>query len=311
MKSPFKFKVKQKTKNKGQSFFALVSLPLVLCCSLLLPAVLQTASAAEPQTVLELKRATDTYFQNKNWTSFAASIELSFYKQDELKSRCTGTLLFDPLKKKLMMECSGQLNQPVFIFRNDDLNFLIYLPGMRHAWQGDMFQLEYSPEFDSHLKPLDLYRAVSPEAFSEEQAISAYGMRDGMEIEIAKPYEGSHYMARRLLLDYNGQVQNETFFTPDGTETTVVTRENFKKINNKFDTVNSRFYYAEQTSVTHPETGDQTILKMTNVTLNAGFPEDAWVVSMPEDVPLDPIYEGKPVILTPEQRADAKLAGEQ
>lgn len=278
---------------------------------LLLFIIGKTAPAAEPQTVLELKRATDTYFRNKNWTSFAAAIELTFYQKEELKSTCSGTLLFDPLKKKLIMECSGKLNQPVFVFRNDDLNFLLYLPGMRHAWQGDMFQLEYSPEFDSHLKPLDLYRAVSPEAFSEDQAISAYGMRDGMEIEIEKPYENTRYMARRLLLDFQGQVRNETFFTPDGTETTVVTRENFKQLDNPFDSINKVFYYAEQTSVFHPETGDKTVLKMTHVTLNQGFPEDVWVVSMPEDVPLDPLYEGKPVVLTPEQRADAKLAGEQ
>lgn len=272
---------------------------------------LQTSClASEPKTVLEVKQANDTYFKNKNWTPFAASIELSFYKQDQLKSTCTGTLLFDPLKKKLLMECSGKLNQTVFVFRNDDLNFLVYLPGMGQAWQGDMFQLEYSPEFDSHLKPLDLYRAVSPEAFSENQVVGAYGVSDGMEIEIAKPYQGTTYLARRLILDENAQVKNETFLAPDGVETTVVIRDSFERQKNKFDVINSRFFYAPQTTVIHPETGDKTILRMNNITLHERFPDDAWVVSMPESVPLNPIDEGKPVILTPEQAKDAKNSEE-
>lgn len=269
---------------------------------------LQTSHAAEPKTILEVKQATDNYFHNKNWTPFAASIELAFYKQDVLKDACSGTLLFDPLKKKLMMECFGKLGQPVFVFRNDDSNFLLYLPGMRNAWQGDMFQLEYSPEFDSHLKPLDLYRAVSPEPFSEDQVISAHGVSDGMEIEIEKPFENTRYLARRLILDGHGQVENETFLAPDRIETTVVTREDFKEMKNNFDSVNSRFYYATETTVIHPETGDKTILKMTNITLRENFPDDAWVVSMPEDVPLNPIDGGKPVFLTPEQLKDASAS---
>lgn len=276
----------------------------------LFPLLSTQGHTAELKTVLEVKQATDNYFHNKNWTPFAASIELSFYKQDTLRSTCTGTLLFDPLKKKLLMECFGRLGQPVFVFRNDDLNFLLYLPGMRNAWQGDMFQLEYSPEFDSHLKPLDLYRAVSPEAFSENQVIGAYGMSDGMELEIAKPYQGSSYLARRIILDEHGQVENETFLTPDGAETTVVVREGFNKIKNKLDAVNSKFYYAPETVVTHAETGDKTVLKMKNMTLHESFPDDAWVISMPEDVPLNPIEDGKPVFLTPEQAKDAHASQE-
>lgn len=282
----------------------------IILCSLFFAFAAHAVLAAEPKTILEVKRANAAYFKNKNWTPFAASIELSFYKQDILKSSCTGALLFDPLQKKLLMECFGALEKPVFVFRNDDLNFLVYLPGMGQAWQGDMFQLEYSPEFDSHLKPLDLYRAVSPEAFSENQVAAANGMSDGMELEIVKPYQSSNYLARRIILDDNGQVENETFFAPDGAATTVVIRDGFKKIKNKMDAVNSRFYYAEQTTVTHPENGDKTILRMKNITLHERFPDDAWVVSMPEDVPLNPIDEGKPVILTPEQEKDAKAAEE-
>lgn len=290
--------LKNKIKKQKPSF-CFVALVLFLLLS-------SQAFAAEPKTILEVEQATDNYFKNKNWTPFSASIELSFYKQDTLKSTCSGNLLFDPLRKKLLMECFGRLNQPVFVFKNDDLNFLIYLPGMRHAWQGDMFQLEYSPEFDSHLKPLDLYRAVSPEPFSERQVIGAYGVSDGIELEIAKPYQGSQYLARRLILDKKGQVDHETFLAPDGGETTVVTREEFKKIKNKFDSVNSRFYYAVKTSVSHPETGDKTVLVLKNITLYEQFPDDAWVISMPEDVPLDPVAEGKPVYLTEEQRALAE-----
>jgi len=269
-------------------------------CFLLFFLAPHTVFAAEPKTPFDVKQAANIYFKNKNWTPFAASIELSFYKNDELKSTCSGTLLFDPLKKKLLMECFGKLGQPVFVFRNDDLNFLLYLPSMRQAWQGDMFQLEYSPEFDSHLKPLDLYRAISPEAFSENQVVGAYGMSDGMELEIVKPYQATNYLARRIILDQRGQVKNETFLTPDGAELTVVVREGFKQLKNKWDAINSTFYYAPETAVTHAETGDKTILKMTSVTLHESFPEDAWVISMPEDVPLNPLDEGKPVFLTPE-----------
>ncbi len=280
--------------------FRLSALAAVIFFSFALP-----SQAAEPKTILEVKRAAGNYFKNKNWTPFAASIELSFYKQDALQSACTGTLLFDPLRKKLLMECFGESRQPVFIFRNDDLNFLLYLPGMRRAWHGDIFQLEYSTEFASHLKPLDLYRAVSPEAFSEKQVAGAYGMSDGMELEIVKPYEGHHYLARRLILDDKGQVQNETFLTPDGSVTTVVIRGGFKKIKNKLDAVNSKFYYAPQTTVAHPGTDDKTILKMKNITLYEAFPEEAWVVALPENVPLNPIDNGQPVFSTKEHAKDA------
>lgn len=282
----------------------------IILCYLFFALATHIVLAAESKTILDVKRATDTYFKNKNWTPFAASIELEFYKHDALKSTCSGNILFDPFKKKLLMECFGKLGQPVFVFRNDDIRFLLYLPGMRHAWQGDMFQLEYSTEFDSHLKPLDLYRAISPEPFSENQVIGAYGVSDGLELEIEKPYETIRYLARRMILNEHSQVENETFLTPDQSISTVVIREKFKKLKNKIDPVNSRFFYAEQTTVTHPETGDKTILKIKKVTLHPAFPDTAWVLSMPEDIPIDPIYEGKPVYLTEEQRKDALASGE-
>ena len=240
-----------------------------------------SAHASEPKTVLELKQATDTYFRNKNWTPFAASIRLSFYQQDEVKSHCYGTLLYDPLKKKLLMECFNGAGTPVFVFKNVDLNFLLYLPGIRKAWQGNIFELEYSLDFASHLRPLDLYRAVSPEAFSENQAVSAQGVSDGMEIEIAKPYQNRMYLARRLILNEKGQVKSEAFLTPDGAETTVVTREEFKKMKNQWDWISAQFFYAPQTAVIHPENGDKTLMEMKNLTLHGALPDEAWAVKIP------------------------------
>lgn len=245
--------------------------------------------AAEPKTVLELKQATDTFFRNKNWTPFAASIELLFYKANGAQSRCSGTLLFDPLRKKLLMDCMDESGLPVFVFKNDDLEFMLYMPGLNRAWFGNMYQLEYSLDFDSHLKPLDLYRAASPEPFSEDQAVSANGVGEGMEIEIAKPYQSIRYMARRIILNKHGQVEHETFLTPDGTATTVIVREKFKKMKNKFDRINTKFYYAPQTIVTHPETEDRTVMNISNVTLHHSFPDEAWEMEIPESVPIDEI----------------------
>ncbi len=240
--------------------------------------------SAEPKTILEVKQGTDIYFKNKNWTPFASEVELSFLKDDALQSSCSGTLLYDPLKKKLLMECYGKSGQLVFIFKNDDLHFLLYLPGMKQAWEGNIFELEYSPEFDSHLKPLDLYRAISPEPFSENQALNAYGVTDGMELEIAKPHQGKPYLARRLILNSKGQVMNETFLTPDGTETTVVIREKFENLPNQVDVLNSKFYFAPQTTVFHPETGDKTILAIKSVRLYDQLPSEAWKVLLPEEL---------------------------
>ncbi|HCM42371.1 MAG TPA: hypothetical protein DIS66_03535 [Candidatus Omnitrophica bacterium] len=277
-----RFKLRTSPKElRFTGFLALCFLSLVLASF--------PAAAAEPKTVLELKQATDTYFKNKNWTPFAASIELLFYKENGAQSRCTGTLLFDPLRKKLLMDCMGESGLPVFIFKNDDLEFMLYVPGMNRAWFGNMYELEYSPDFDSHLKPLDLYRAASPEPFSEDQAISANGVGEGMEIEIAKPYQTIRYMARRIILNHHGQVEHETFLTPDGTATTVIVREKFKKMKNKFDGINTRFYYAPQTILTHPETEDRTVMNISNVTLHAGFPDEAWEMEIPESVPIDEI----------------------
>lgn len=279
-KAPRRPEPKGGTQNTGLCSLAFVAAFLSFTCF---------AFAAEPKTVLELKQATDTFFRNKNWTPFAASIELLFYKANGAQSRCSGTLLFDPLRKKLLMDCMDESGLPVFVFKNDDLEFMLYMPGMNQAWFGNMYQLEYSPDFDSHLKPLDLYRAASPEPFAAEQAISANGVDEGMEIEIAKPYQTIQYMARRIILNKHGQVEHETFFTPDGTATTIIVREKFKKMKNKFDRINTKFYYAPQTIITHPETEDRTVVNISHVTLHASFPDEAWEIEIPESVPIDEI----------------------
>lgn len=250
--------------------------------------------AAEFKTVLEVKNATETYFRNKNWTPFAASIELVFYEEDAIQSRCSGALLFDPLRKKLLMECYGESGFPVFIFKNDDVHFVLYLPGREKAWAGDIFQLEYSDDFSGYLRPLDLYRAVSPEPFSEGQAIGAYGVNEGMELEIAKPYQGSRYLARRMIVNSRGQVEHESFMTPDGDIKTVVVREIFEKIKNKLDHLNTKFYYAPQTFVVHPETGHRTLLQIKKVVLYESFPDEAWTVRIPETISIESVRIKEP-----------------
>lgn len=245
--------------------------------------------SAEPKTADELKKATDAFFGNKNWTPFAASFDLYFYQENEKQNACSGALIFDPLRKKLLMDCFDESGQAVFVFKNDDLNFTLYLPGIARAWTGGIFELEYSDEFQSHLHPLDLYRAISPEPFEESQAISANGVYEGMEIEIAKPYGNSRYLARRIILNKHGQVEHETFFTPGGSITTVVIRELFQSMKNKYDTINSIFYFAPQTIVLHPEEGEKTVMNIKKVTLYEAFPDEAWELKLPDEVKAESI----------------------
>ena len=125
-----------------------------------------------------------------------------------------------------------------------------------------------------------------------------------MELEIEKPYQGRRYLARRLILNNRGQVKSETFFTPDGAESTVITREHFEKIKNKWDWLKSQFFYAPETSMMHPQNGDKTVMKMKNMTLHGALPDNAWTVTIPANVQIYSLKsaptKGGPQISAPE-----------
>ena len=97
-----------------------------------------------------------------SWIAFKAKVMLHFYQEEEEKASCFGRLLYDRLEEKVVLSCVDNRNKLLFTFKTSDRDFELYLPAMKNVYEGNIFSLSDSPEINSHLKPLDLYRALKP-----------------------------------------------------------------------------------------------------------------------------------------------------
>ncbi len=161
------------------------------------------------------------------WISLKAETEVLFITAENQTASCQGTLLYNRLDEALRLDCFNDKAILIFTFKTLDRDFELYLPARKSLYQGDIFSLEDSPAIESHLRALDLYRALKPMLIQEENT-SLDQAEDGLiSIQTNRPDDTPF---RQLTVSNQGDILSETYYAMDGNPSVEIKREDFQKI---------------------------------------------------------------------------------
>ncbi|MSR78131.1 MAG: hypothetical protein EXS63_07930 [Candidatus Omnitrophica bacterium] len=163
-----------------------------------------------------------------DWIAFKAHITLEASRIANPPASCEGELAYERLNEKMMLLCVGTKKDLLFAFKSEDKTFQFYQPASGVLYHGSIFDLEDDPQMNSHIQPLQLYRALKLNSISGKNA--RIESRRGRELTLT--VNGmSHqepYLKRRLIMTASGDVPVETYYRPDGKVDVAITRRSFK-----------------------------------------------------------------------------------
>ena len=166
-----------------------------------------------------------------HWTSLHGFLRMNFSTPQGKNADCRAELYYNRLEEQILLKGFRENRELVFIFQTDDKYFRLYLPKQKTEFQGTIFDLEDSPEIHSHLKALDLYRALKPWLVREENTALEKNVRGLTLLKIGPQ--------RQVWVNVQGDVLKEEYGA-EGKTKTIIERSDFKKINQDGK---EKFYY--------------------------------------------------------------------
>jgi hypothetical protein len=225
------------------SVFLLISLlgPLSIVCA-------APAPNAELEGILRKIEA-----RHYRWIAIQADVLLFFVGAGGSRAMCGGELLYQRLDERIFLSCVDSQQELVFTFRTLDRRFDLYLPAQNTVYHGSIFDLEDSPDIESHLKARDLYRALKPMAMDPRRtklertnaavtSLNVYGLRDGEED-----------LVRKLYLTPEGDVRGEIFYDAKGRSVTEIQRYDFRELRDHVGSYDS-VIFPKKITISSPET---------------------------------------------------------
>ncbi len=159
------------------------------------------------------------------WINLESRVKMNFKSQGGKSASCDADLLYDRLNEKILLKGFNALKKLLFAFRTDDRDFRLYLSSANTDFSGSIFDLEDSPAIHSHLKALDLYRALKPSAIPQNAKIETRP-DGGMRIEVA----GKTGLERELFASPAGDILKEIYYRKDGNVKAIIERGEFKPV---------------------------------------------------------------------------------
>ena len=160
-----------------------------------------------------------------SWINLQADLNMDFSTPQGKKASCRAELVYDRLNEKILLKGINEKKELLFVFKTDDRNFELYLPRQKTNFTGSIFDLEDSPAIHSHLKALDLYRALKPSVIAGEKT-SLYKAADGLtRLEV----KGPRGAMREIFADASGDAVKE-IYSKDGKPGTVLERLDFEQV---------------------------------------------------------------------------------
>ena len=163
-----------------------------------------------------------------NWIAMKADLHLYFLEGGH-RAACRAELAYQRLEERILLKGYNAKEELLFVFKTNDRNFEIYLPKQRKVYRGDIFTLEDSPDIESTLKPLDLYRALKPMAIPLPQTEIKNLEGGNISLRIMGMRQDKPYLARRILATKEGDVQVEIYYSFEEKPMTIIRRSNFKE----------------------------------------------------------------------------------
>ena len=227
-------------------------------------------------TLLKLLEA-----RNYRWIGIQSNVIFSFIAPGGSQAICGGELRYQRLDEKMLLVCSDQKGDLLFIFRTLDRRFDLYLPSQQTLYHGSIFDLQDSPEIESHLKLLDLYRALKPMTFNPRNAEIDNLTGATIILNIFSENAEPRYLTRKLYMTPQGDVIGEVYFSKEGKPVTEIRRQEILEIPTHHTAFPSIFFPKRVTLVS-PETGKNTAILFSKVKSVDVIEDVDWLFPVPE-----------------------------
>lgn len=160
------------------------------------------------------------------WTSLHGFLHMNFSTPQGKSAQCMAELYYNRLEEEIILKGFRGDKELLFIFETNDRDFRLYLPKQKTLFHGTIFDMEDSPDIHSHLKALDLYRALKPGLLRAENTAATESDHGLTLLETPQ---------RKVWVNITGDVLKESY-----SEKNTIERSNFKKISPEGKSV---FYY--------------------------------------------------------------------
>jgi hypothetical protein len=202
--------------------------------------------------------------RNFRWIAIRADVILFFVAPGTTRqAMCGGELVYQRLDERMLLSCHDQEKNPVFIFRTMDRRFDLYVPSQNTLYHGSVFDLEDSPEVESHLKPLDLFRALKPGMFDPKRTEVDNSSGISVSLNVFAENDRQRFLSRKAYLTPAGDVVGELFFDPEGQTMTEIQRYDFREISS--DGGFGPIIFPKKVTIVSPQTGKNTAIFLNNV----------------------------------------------
>jgi hypothetical protein len=219
----------------------------------------ETAPNAELEGILQKIES-----RHYRWIAIRADVLFFFAKANDSNTMCGGELLYQRLDERMMLVCADQQKNLAFVFRTFDRNFDLYLPSRNTVYHGSIFDMEDSPDIESHLKARDLYRALKPLAVDAGRARIERNNSLVTSLDVYGQRESEDKLVRKLYLTPEGDVRGELFYNAEGRPLTEIQRYDFRKLRGHAGAYDS-FIFPKKITITSPETKKGSAIFFTKV----------------------------------------------
>ncbi len=220
----------------------------------------ETAPSAELEGLLQ-KIASRHY----RWIAIRADVLLFFAKEGDPNAMCGGELLYQRLDERMFLTCVDARQELMFVFRTLDRRFDLYLPAQNTVYHGSIFDLEDSPDIESHLKARDLYRALKPMAVDPRRTKVERTNSAITSLDVYGRKEDEGKLERKLYLTPEGDVRGELFYDSKERPVTEIQRYDFRELRGHVGSYDS-IIFPKKVTISSPETKKGSAIFFTRVT---------------------------------------------
>jgi hypothetical protein len=199
------------------------------------------------------------------WIAIRADVLLFFAKAGDPNAMCGGELLYQRLDEHMFLTCVNARQELMFVFRSLDRRFDLYLPAQNTVYHGSVFDLEDSPDIESHLKARDLYRALKPMAVDPRRAKVERSNSAITSLDVYGRGDNAGTIVRKLYLTPEGDVRGELFYDSNKRPVTEIQRYDFREFQGQAGAYDS-IVFPKKITIASPETKKGSAIFFTRVT---------------------------------------------
>ena len=220
----------------------------------------ETAPSAELEGILQKIES-----RHYRWIAIRADVLLFFAKTGDPNAMCGGELLYQRLDERMFLTCVDTRQELMFVFRTLDRRFDLYIPAQNTVYHGSIFDLEDSPDIESHLKARDLYRALKPMAVDPSRTKVERTNSAITSLDVYGRSEDEGTLVRKLYLTPEGDVRGELFYDSKKRPITEIQRYDFRELRGHVGSYDS-IIFPKKITILSPETKKGSAIFFTRVT---------------------------------------------